>query len=83
MVGRNVAFWPAGTSWDDARREVVFGGDFAGAPNVAVDSRFTGGGGLFEADDDVSGVLTTDARVALRDCLSKTGATSALLAYPG
>src|SRR6476619_4418712 len=34
MIGDGVVFWPAGTSWDAAHREVVFGGDFRGSPNA-------------------------------------------------
>ncbi|MGI8522391.1 MAG: hypothetical protein ACR2K3_03640 [Nocardioides sp.] len=83
MIGTGVVFWPAGTSWDDGRREVVFRADFRGSPNASVDSSFTGGGGLFDGNDDLSGVLSADAEAVLRECLSKTGATHALLIYPG
>jgi hypothetical protein len=33
MIGDGVVFWPAETSWNDAKREVAFGGDFHGSPN--------------------------------------------------
>jgi hypothetical protein len=47
MIDQGVAFWPAGTSWNNDAQEVVFGGDFEGATNAFVDSVFvTGGGGL-------------------------------------
>jgi hypothetical protein len=47
MIDQGVAFWPAGTSWNNDAQEVVFGGDFEGATNAPVDSVFvTGGGGL-------------------------------------
>jgi hypothetical protein len=82
MIGEGVVFWPAGTSWDNAKREVVFGGDFRGSPNAPTDSAFTGGGGLWDLHDDMSGVLDPEAEAALRDCISKTGATHVLLAYP-
>lgn len=82
MIGDGVVFWPAGTSWDAARREVVFGGDFRGSPNAPVDSTFTGGGGIFALEDDLSGVLSTESEAALRACTHRTGATTALLAYP-
>ncbi len=82
MIGQGAVFWPAGSSWDEASRAVVFGGDFEGAPAAIVDSTFTGGGGVFALDDDLSGVLSTDAEVLLRQCLDRTGATHALLAYP-
>lgn len=82
MIGDGVLFWPAETSWDGAKREVVFGGDFHGSPNARVDSTFTGGGGVFALEDHLSGVLSTGAEAALRECINKTGATHALLAYP-
>ena len=82
MIGDGVVFWPAETSWDDAKREVVFGGDFDRSPSAHVDSTFTGGGGVFALEDDLSRVLSTDAEAALRECIKKTGATHALLAYP-
>ncbi|MEP7739670.1 hypothetical protein ABKW28_18655 [Nocardioides sp. 31GB23] len=82
MIGQSVVFWPPGTSWDESRREVVFEGDFQGSPNALVDSIFTGGGGTFAWRDDLNGVLIGDAEVALRECINKTGATHALLAYP-
>lgn len=83
MIGDGVVFWPAGTSWDAVHREVVFGGDFRGSPNAPVDSTFTGGGGVFALEDDLRGVLSTGSEAALRECVNKTGATNALLAYPG
>lgn len=82
MIGHGVVFWPAGTSWDGTKREVVFGGDFTGSPNAAIDSTFSGGGGLFDLNDDVGDVLTADAQAALRACVRQTGATYVLLAYP-
>lgn len=82
MIGDGVVFWPAGTSWDAAHREVVFGGDFRGSPNARVDSTFTGGGGVFALEDDLSGVLSSDSEAAMRECINKTGATKALLVYP-
>ncbi|MEN8706053.1 MAG: hypothetical protein ABF306_07950 [Nocardioides marinisabuli] len=82
MIGQGVVFWPPGTSWDDSRREVVFGGDFRASPNAVVDSIFTGGGGTFALEDDLNGVTMADAEAALRECINKTGATHALLAYP-
>src|SRR5215207_890951 len=44
MIDQGVAFWPAGTCWNNDAQEVVFGGDFEGATNAPVDSVFTGGG---------------------------------------
>ena len=82
MIGNAVVLWPAGTAWDETKREVIFGGDFDGSPNAAVDSAFSGGGGLADLNDAVHGVITADAQVALRECLRKTGATHVLLAYP-
>ena len=82
MIGDGVAFWPAGTSWDDAKREVVFGGDFRGSPNAPVDATFTGGGGLVALQDDLSRMLSTDANAALQACITKTGASHAVMAYP-
>ncbi len=82
MINGGIAFWPAGTSWDADRRHVLFGGDFQGAASALVDSHFTGGGGIFDAADDMSGVLSRDAETAIRDCLARTGATHAVLAYP-
>jgi hypothetical protein len=82
MLGEGVVFWPAGTSWDGARGEVVFGGDFHGSPNARVDVTFTGGGGLVALEDDLSGLLSKDAEATLRECINKTGATHAVLAYP-
>jgi hypothetical protein len=82
MIGDGVVFWPAGTSWDDAKREVVFGGEFHGSPNARVDATFTGGGGMVALEDDLSRVLSPDAEAALRECTKKTNATHALLAYP-
>ena len=82
MIGGRVVFWPAETSWDEETREVVFGGDFHSAPNAPIASTFTGGGGLFETEDDMSRILNREAETALRECLDTTGATHALLAYP-
>lgn len=82
MIGEGVVFWPAGTSWDEAKHEVEFGGDFNGSPSARVGSTFDGGGGLFDVEGDMSGVLSTHAEIALRECLDLTGATRTLLAYP-
>lgn len=82
MIGDGVVFWPAGTTWDAAQREVVFGGDFRGSPNARVDSTFTGGGGVFALGDDLSGVLGSDSEAALRACIERTGAMTALMVYP-
>jgi len=82
MMGDGVVFWPAGTSWDDAKREVVFGGDFHGSPNARLDATFTGGGGIVALEDDLSRTLSTGAAAALRECIDRTGATHAVLAYP-
>jgi len=80
MIGSGVAVWPAETSWDADKLEVVFGGDLAGAPNAPVGSIFKGSGGLLR--DDMSGVLSKEAEAAVRACLTKTGATYATLAAP-
>ena len=82
MINGEVAFWPAGTTWDAENRSVRFGGDFQGAAPVSVDARFTGGGGLWPAGHDLRWMLDKDAEAAIRDCLARTGATCAVLLYP-
>ena len=82
MINGGVAFWPAGTAWDAENRLVRFGGDFQGADPAPVDAHFTGGGGIWDAGDDMSGVLDKDAEAAIRDCMARTRATYAVLVYP-
>ena len=82
MINGGVAFWPAGTVWDAESRLVRFGGDFHGAAPAPVDARLTGGGGVWDAADDMSGVLDKDAESRIRDCMARTGATGAVLVYP-
>ena len=81
MIGDQVVFWPAGTSWDETKQEVVFAGDFAKAANARLDAEFTGGGGVFDVDSTVD-LLAARSEAALRSCIVKTDASSALLAYP-
>ena len=82
MIGDGVVFWPAGTTWDGSHREVVFGGDFRGSPHAPTGRTFTGGGGLWDPRDDMSGVVDSRAEAALEECVAKTGATQVVLAYP-
>lgn len=82
MINDGVAFWPAGTTWEADDRRVLFGGDFEDAVPAPVDSHFSGGGGIFAAEDDLSGGLHNDAEAAVRDCMARTGATRAVLVYP-
>lgn len=82
MIGNNVAFWPAGTSWDVTKRRVVFGGDFQGAPPVDVGAIFDGGGGVWSPGDNLSGVLSDAEAAAVRNCLERTGARGAVFAWP-
>lgn len=82
MINDAVAFWPAGATWDADHRKVVFGGDFHGAPSATVGAEFVGGGGVWGARDDLSGVLDDDAEAAVRGCMAKTSATTATLVYP-
>ncbi len=82
LLGDGVVFWPRGTSWDDERREVRFGGDFSEADIAPVDDTFTGGGGVFDAADDLSGILDESAEKSVRDCLASTVTDYAVLAYP-
>jgi hypothetical protein len=82
IINGAIAFWPAGTTWDADNRQVLFGGDFQGAAPAPVDAHFTGGGGTWDAVDDMSGVLNKDAEAAVRNCMARTGATSAVLVYP-
>lgn len=82
MINGGVVFWPAGTTWDGENRVVRFGGDFQGAAPAPVDAHFTGGGGVWDAGDDMSGVLDKDAEAAIRGCMARTGATAAIFVYP-
>ena len=79
MLGNAVVFWPAGTSWDDESRSVVFSGDFDGAAPVG--SHFVGSGGVYTSDDDFLRGLGSAGDV-LRDCVVATGARNLTLAYP-
>lgn len=82
IINDAVAFWPAGTTWDAEKQAVVFGGDFRGAPQVAVNAEFSGGGGRWGAEDDFSQVVDGAAEEALRNCMRSTSIMSAVLAYP-
>lgn len=78
MIDDAVVFWPAGTTWDDHERRVIF----EDGSSASVDADFTGGGGSWGLGDDLSGVLDQDAEAAVRDCMTRSGATSAVLTYP-
>jgi hypothetical protein len=81
LIGGSVVFWPHGTTWDEDREAVEFGGDFDGLPPAAVGERFTGGGGGSYSADNVSGLEGFDAEPILR-CQRETGADAIVLAYP-
>lgn len=80
LLGTSVVFWPHQTTWDGDRQAVEFGGDFDGSAPAVLGERFTGGGGVYSADNvrDMEGL---DAEAVLR-CIRETGADGAVLAYP-
>jgi hypothetical protein len=80
-LGDSTVAWPAGSSWDPASRAVTFSGDFEGAAPVPVGTQFVGGGGFYSPSDDYSSVFGAAAGT-LRRCLSETGASTIVFAYP-
>lgn len=80
LLGDAVVFWPHGTTWDEDRREVGFGGDFEDAAPAVVGAEFTGGGGFYSAAN-VRGLESLDAD-ALIGCQRGPDADGFVLAYP-
>jgi hypothetical protein len=81
LVGTSVVFWPHGTTWEQDRDAVVFGGDFEGSASASVGEEFSGGGGFYSAAN-VRGLKSLDAEAVVR-CMHETGANDAVFAYPG
>lgn len=82
VINGGVAFWPAGAVWDADKRQVRFGGEFQGSAPAPVDAHFAGGGGIWDAQDDLSGVLSPDNLATLMDCAKKTRSELLILAVP-
>lgn len=80
LLGDSVVFWPHGTTWDEDRQEVGFGGDFEDADPAPVGAEFTGGGGFYSAAN-VRGLESLDAD-ALTGCQPETDADGFVFAYP-
>lgn len=72
--------WPARASWDAENQEVVFGGDFEGAPNAVVGAEFSGGGGFLGLS--FNGITDSDSADRLRECLEKTETSAVVMLYP-
>lgn len=82
VINKAVVFWPAETTWDARNRKVAFGGEFRGASSVTVNAHFAGGGGTWQATDDLAGVLDEQAEAAVRHCMIRTAITSATFVWP-
>lgn len=82
LLNGAVVFWPHGTLWNDERESVVFGGAFDGARGAPVGGYFRGGGGVFASEAEYGDVLRDRGVEAVNRCLSRTGATVAVVAYP-
>ncbi len=80
LLGDSVVFWPQGTTWDDERQSIEFGGDFETSAPTAVGEEYTGSGGSYSARN-LEGLVGLDAETLLR-CIRETGADGAVFAYP-
>jgi hypothetical protein len=76
LVGDSVAFWADGTSWDATTRSVTFDS----ADPVRVGDEFTGGGGHY-ALGNLRGLDGLDGEAVI-ECLTRTGAADAVIAWP-
>ena len=76
LVGDSVAFWADGTSWDPAKRSVVF----ESADPVHVGDHFSGGGGHY-AKNNLDGLDGLDVDSVI-DCLNRTDSNDAVIATP-